>query len=204
VRAPGCVPAAPGGTLNNEWTRPPRGGGHPLRDVSLSQYVCNFSRFVFWQIHDRITQVLGWALGLSVPDHPVALGTPSDKEAGKMGFVGHFVLSLRTTRRVVMAPTVRFSFRAIKALSIFDSSNAKSCASSAGVHGRLWAGVLASFPFGLQFPLSVRASPPSAARGFHGRLFAFVRDLSLPSRLRPAGSHSEIQARCAGTRSPRP
>jgi hypothetical protein len=36
-----------------------------------------------------------------------------------------------------MAPTVRFSFRAIKGLSIFDSSNAKSCASSSGVHGRL-------------------------------------------------------------------
>jgi hypothetical protein len=36
-----------------------------------------------------------------------------------------------------MATTVRFSFRAIKGLSIFDSSNAKSCASSSGVHGRL-------------------------------------------------------------------
>jgi hypothetical protein len=36
---------------------------------------------------------------------------------------------------MVIAATVRFSFRAIKGLSIFDSSNAKSCASSAGVHG---------------------------------------------------------------------
>jgi hypothetical protein len=79
---------------------------------------------------------LGWALGLSVPDHPVALGTSSYKEAGKVWFVGHFVLSLRTFSRVVMAMTVRFSFRAIKGLSIFDSSNAKSCASSWGVHGR--------------------------------------------------------------------
>ena len=48
----------------------------------------------------------------------------------------YFAFALRTTRRVVMAPTVRFSFRAIKALSIFDSSNAKSCPSSSGVHGR--------------------------------------------------------------------
>jgi hypothetical protein len=87
--APGTSPAP---ILNNEWARPPRGGGHPFRNVSLSQYVCNFSRFVFWQIHDRITQVLGWALGLSVPDHPVALGTPSDKEAGGVRFVGHFVI----------------------------------------------------------------------------------------------------------------
>jgi hypothetical protein len=69
-----------------------RAAALPLRNVSLSQYVCNFSRFVFWQIHDRITQVLGWALGLSVPDHPVALGTLSDKEAGKVWFVGHFVI----------------------------------------------------------------------------------------------------------------
>jgi hypothetical protein len=37
----------------------------------------------------------------------------------------------------VMAATVRFNFWAIKGLSIFDSSNAKSCASSSGVHRRL-------------------------------------------------------------------
>jgi hypothetical protein len=89
-----CVAPAgtsPAPTLNNEWA-PPRGGGHPFRDVSLSQYVCNFSRFVFWQFHDGITQVLGWTLGVSVPDHPVAPGASSDKEAGKMGFVGHFAL----------------------------------------------------------------------------------------------------------------
>jgi hypothetical protein len=52
-----------------------------------------------------------------------------------MGF-GHFVLALRALIRALMAMTVHFSFRAIKGLSIFDSSNAKSCASSAGVHGR--------------------------------------------------------------------
>jgi hypothetical protein len=51
-------------------------------------------------------------------------------------FVGHFILPLRTIRRMVVALTVRFSFRAIEGLSIFDSSSAKSCASSAGVHGR--------------------------------------------------------------------
>jgi hypothetical protein len=38
--------------------------------------------------------------------------------------------------RLVMACTLRCSFRAIKVMSIFDSSNAKSCASSAGVQGR--------------------------------------------------------------------
>jgi hypothetical protein len=43
----------------------------------------------------------------------------------------------RVRLRVRMANTVRFNFRAIKALSIFKSSNAKSCASSGGVHGRL-------------------------------------------------------------------
>jgi hypothetical protein len=122
--------------LNNEWARPPRGNALPFRDVSLSQYIRNFSRFFFWQFHDRITQVLGWALGLSVPHHPAAPSTSSDKEEGKVWFVGHFVLSLRTFSRVVIATTVRFSFRAIKGLSIFDSSNAKSRASSSGVHGR--------------------------------------------------------------------
>src|SRR5258708_20940651 len=38
--------------------------------------------------------------------------------------------------RLRMAGTVRFNFRAIKALSIFESNSANSCASSAGVHGR--------------------------------------------------------------------
>jgi hypothetical protein len=45
-------------------------------------------------------------------------------------------VALRTDSRLLMAVTVRFSFRAIKSLSIFDSGNAKSCASSWGVHGR--------------------------------------------------------------------
>jgi hypothetical protein len=47
-----------------------------------------------------------------------------------------FPFALRTFSRVVMATTVRFSFRAIEGLSIFEFSRAKSCASSAGVHGR--------------------------------------------------------------------
>jgi len=38
--------------------------------------------------------------------------------------------------RLLTAETVRFKFQAIKALSIFESSNVKSCASSAGV--RAW------------------------------------------------------------------
>jgi len=59
----GAAPStSPAPTLNNEWAPPPRGGGHPFRDVSLSQYVCDFSRFVFGQFHDRITQVLGRTL----------------------------------------------------------------------------------------------------------------------------------------------
>jgi hypothetical protein len=41
----------------------------------------------------------------------------------------------KMTRRLAIADTVRFNFRAIEALSIFESSNARSCASSAGVHG---------------------------------------------------------------------
>jgi hypothetical protein len=51
-----------------------------------------------------------------------------------MGFVSHFVLPLRTFSRVVMAMMVRFSFRAIEGVSIFEFSSAKSCASSAGKH----------------------------------------------------------------------
>ena len=78
--------------LNNEWARPPRGNAFPFRDVSLSQYVRNFSRLVFWQFHDRITQVLGRALGLFIRHRPVAPGTPSDKKAGKVWFVGHFAV----------------------------------------------------------------------------------------------------------------
>jgi hypothetical protein len=68
--------------------------------------------------------------------HPAARGASSNKEAGKMGFVSHFVLPLRTFSRVVMAMMVRFSFRAIEAVSIFEFSSAKSCASCSGVHGR--------------------------------------------------------------------
>jgi hypothetical protein len=67
-----------------------------------------------------------------------------------MGFVSHFVLPLRTFSRVVMAMMVRFSFRAIEAVSIFEFSSAKSCASSAGVHGR---------PLGLG-PSFIFISPP--------------------------------------------
>jgi hypothetical protein len=40
-------------------------------------------------------------------------------------------VALTTLNRALMAKMVRFSFRAIKSLSIFDSSNVKSCASSA-------------------------------------------------------------------------
>ena len=122
-------------TLNNEWAPPPRGGGSPFRNVSLSQNVCNFSRFVFWQFHDRITQVLGRALGMSVPDHPVAPATRLTRKRGRYWFVGHFVLPLRTFSRVRMAPSVRFSFRAIEGLSIFEFISAKSCSSSAGNQG---------------------------------------------------------------------
>jgi hypothetical protein len=50
---------------------------------------------------------------------------------------------------------------------------------------------------GSQSLLLLTAAPPSAARGFHERLSGSVRDLSLPSRIRPAGSHSEIQAQRA-------
>jgi len=38
--------------------------------------------------------------------------------------------------RELIALTVRFNFRATKIRSIFDSNNARSCASSTGVHGR--------------------------------------------------------------------
>ena len=38
--------------------------------------------------------------------------------------------------RLRITGTVRFNFRAIRALSIFESNSANSCASSAGVHGR--------------------------------------------------------------------
>jgi hypothetical protein len=48
----------------------------------------------------------------------------------------YFVLALRILNRVLTAITVRFSFSAIEGLSIFVSSNARSCASSSGVHGR--------------------------------------------------------------------
>jgi hypothetical protein len=40
-------------------------------------------------------------------------------------------------RRLAIADTVRFNFRAIEGLSIFESSSARSCESSAGVHGWL-------------------------------------------------------------------
>ena len=43
----------------------------------------------------------------------------------------------KMSRRLAIADTVRFNFRAIEGLSIFDSSSARSCASSAGIHGWL-------------------------------------------------------------------
>jgi len=53
-------------------------------------------------------------------------------------------------RRLAIANTVRFNFRAIEGLSIFESSSARSCASSAGVLvGQRGAG-LGSFCFHLQ------------------------------------------------------
>jgi hypothetical protein len=53
-----------------------------------------------------------------------------------MWLVSHFVLAVRVFTRVCMAETVRFNFLAIEGLSILESSNAKSCASSSGVHSR--------------------------------------------------------------------
>jgi hypothetical protein len=47
----------------------------------------------------------------------------------------HFALRLSTTFRELIALSDRFSFRAISVRSIFDSSNARSIASSSGVHG---------------------------------------------------------------------
>jgi hypothetical protein len=133
--------------LNNEWARPPRGNALPFRDVSLSQYVRNFSRFFFWQFHDRITQVLGWALGLSVPHHPAAPSTSSDKEEGKVWFVGHFVLSLRTFSRVVIATTVRFSSGRSKAYPFSIPATPKAARPPrASMVGR-WGVALASFCF---------------------------------------------------------
>jgi hypothetical protein len=42
----------------------------------------------------------------------------------------------KMSRRLAIADTVRFNFRAIEGLSIFESISARSCASSAGIHGR--------------------------------------------------------------------
>src|SRR5213078_1440865 len=66
-----------------------------------------------------------------------------------------------------MACTDRFSFRAIDGLSRPDASNAKSCASSAGVHGRpvgrgpsfIWLSHLQ--PPALQADAAITASVPS-------------------------------------------
>jgi hypothetical protein len=68
----------------------------------------------------------GSRAGMKLP--PKKKGTPSSDHS--------FPFALRTFSRVVMAIMVRFSFRAIEGLSIFEFSSAKSCASSAGVHGR--------------------------------------------------------------------
>jgi hypothetical protein len=42
----------------------------PFRDVLLASTSVISRAFVFWQFHDRITQVLDWAFSLSVPHHP--------------------------------------------------------------------------------------------------------------------------------------
>jgi hypothetical protein len=48
----------------------------------------------------------------------------------------HFDLTVSAVFRELIALIVRFNFRAINIRSTFDSSNAISCASSSGVHGR--------------------------------------------------------------------
>jgi hypothetical protein len=74
---------------------------------------------------------------LPIPYHPTASGISSYEEAGQLRFMSHFVFALRTdSRRLLRAITVRFSFLAIKFLSVFGFSNVRSCASSSGVQGR--------------------------------------------------------------------
>jgi len=73
-----------------------------------------------------------------------------------------FAFSPSSTRRrffkmdrcLAIADTVRFNFRAIDGLSIFESSSARSCASSAGVHRR---------PVG-RGPIIISPSPSARAR----------------------------------------
>jgi hypothetical protein len=96
-----------------------------------------------WNMQIRFANLWRAALRVSTPGwhlfyilNPVAAGR-SHPAAFLLLCLGHFPFALRTIRRMVMAATVRFSFWAIKGLSIFDSSNAKSCASSSGVHRRL-------------------------------------------------------------------
>jgi hypothetical protein len=67
-----------------------------------------------------------------------------------IGVRSYFSCFLRTLFRLVIADTVRFNFRAIKTLSVFEASSAKSCASSAGVHRRPWG----SGPFLIAFAFS--------------------------------------------------
>jgi hypothetical protein len=59
-------------------------------------------------------------------------------------------LVLRRLFRLVTADTVRFNFRAIKALSKLNASSVRRCASSAGVHSRPWG----SGPFLIAFAFS--------------------------------------------------
>src|SRR5258706_8477158 len=87
-----------------------------------------------------------------------------------------------------MAGTVRFSFRAINGLSMSDASNAKSCASSAGVHGR----PLGRGPSFILLSPSARALQATHKRGTR---------LPRAAGPQPADRVRWRRARCAPTRS---
>jgi hypothetical protein len=100
----------------------------------LSQFAGNFSGLVFRQFHSRFTQVLGRAFGVSVPDHPVAVGAPSGKEASKVSFVGHFPFAFRPPcalasvmftfmARLHIAESLRFIAAAIAAAWFLAAAN---------------------------------------------------------------------------------
>jgi hypothetical protein len=83
-------------------------------------------------------------------------------------------------------------------MDIFATTMDLRRSSSSVVQGWPWREIgIISSPSARSQSLLLPTAQPSAASGFHGRLFVSVRDRSSPSQLRLAGSLSEIQVQRA-------
>ena len=114
-----------------------------------------------------------WAAIRPARGEDIALAAPPGGGAADIFFSrfdhdGGFAFALRVCFLDSTALIVRFNFRAIRALSIFKASNAKSCTSSARVQGRpVGRGPSLIFPSPSARPANVARLGPSVTAAFN-------------------------------------